>query len=136
MGWGLSFTREEAALNGNNLANAFNCSSEIEKCLRKVEALDLVRWLHQENLTICDHCSLRPETAFFFETRPNIDAFSSSQPVLPYPPQEMLDFQLFNQVVGQSITELLHPFGQVPVLIGGTSGEAATFMKYCFILTI
>ena len=74
---------------------------------------------------------LRPETAFFFETRPNIDAFSSSQPVLPYPPQEMFDFQLFNQVVGQSITELLHPFGQVPVLIGGTSGEAATFMKYC-----
>ena len=44
----------------------------------------------------------------------------------------MFDFQLFNQVVGQSITELLHPFGQVPVLIGGTSGEAATFMKYCF----
>ena len=52
--------------------------------------------------------------------------------MLPYPPQEMFDFQLFNQVVGQSITELLHPFGQVPVLIGGTSGEAATFMKYRF----
>ena len=48
----------------------------------------------------------------------------------------MFDFQLFNQVVGQSITELLHQFGQVPVLIGGTSGEAATFMKYCFNLTI
>ena len=57
VGWGLSFTREEAALNGNNLANAFNCSSEIEKCLREVDALDLVRWLHQKSLTICDHCS-------------------------------------------------------------------------------
>ena len=74
---------------------------------------------------------LRPETAFFFETRPNIDAFSSSQPVLPYPPQEMLDFQLFNQVVAKSMTGMLHSFGQVPILIGGTSGEAATFMKYC-----
>ena len=57
MGWGLSFTREEAALNGNNLANAFNCSSEIEKCLREVKALDLVRWGTKESLTICDHCS-------------------------------------------------------------------------------
>ena len=56
------------------------------------------------------HYLLRPETAFFFETRPNIDAFSSSQPVLPYPPQEMLDFQLFSQVVVKSITGLFHPF--------------------------
>ena len=52
VGWGLSFTREEAALNGNNLANAFNCSSEIEKCLREVEALDLVRWGTKESISI------------------------------------------------------------------------------------
>jgi len=102
VGWGQSFTREEAASNGRNLAAAFNCTSsdveQVEACLREVDAIDLSR----------------PETAFFYEVKANIDSFSSFQPVLPYAPQEMLDFQLFNQV---------------PVLIGGTSGEAATLMK-------
>ena len=52
------------------------------------------RWLRKRKTQFL----LRPETAFFFEVKANIDSFSSFQPVLPYPPQEMLDFQLFNQV--------------------------------------
>ena len=48
------------------------------------------------------HLYFRPETAFFYEVKANIDSFSSFRPVLPYPPQEMLDFQLFNQVMTNS----------------------------------
>ena len=101
------------------------------------------RWVGQEN----PYLYFRPETAFFYEVKANIDSFSSFRPVLPYPPQEMLDFQLFNQVITNSqgrypkknkivfLWPLVAPFNfplfcQVPVLIGGTSGEAATLMKY------
>ena len=47
VGWGLSFTREEAASNGKNLAGAFNCTRSevelVESCLREVDAIDLAR---------------------------------------------------------------------------------------------
>ena len=40
-------SQEEAALNGRNLAEAFNCTraevEEVESCLRKVDASDLSR---------------------------------------------------------------------------------------------
>ena len=73
----------------------------------------------------------RPETGFFYEVKANVDSFSSFQPVLPYPPQEMFDFQLFHQVTKEHkcFMHFIH-FAKVPVLIGGTSGEAATLMKY------
>ena len=49
----------------------------------------------------------RPETGFFYEVKANIDSFSAFQPVLPYPPQEMLDFQLFNQVKNKLIKRFI-----------------------------
>ena len=49
VGWGQVFTEEEAAANGRNLAEAFNCTrsevEQVEDCLREVDASDLCRFV-------------------------------------------------------------------------------------------